>query len=167
MEELFSEALIKKKSTPMNLLLKFLPFGIGILGILGGLFFHPLLLMAGILFIGLGIFLKPRQEIEYEYSYVNGTLDVDCIYGRQSRKSLASYDLCQMESMAPAASSPQNGFAGGSLKTVDYTSGEEADRDKVYAVILPHNGERIRLLFQPTESMKKDIRMRAPSKVRL
>ena len=166
MEEFFSEALIKKKTTPVNRFLMILPFCIGILGILGGLFIHPLLMMVGLAFIVLGVFLKPRQDIEYEYSYVNGTLDVDCIYGRQSRKSLASYDLCQMEAMAPAYSA-QSGSPHGGLKTIDYTSGEEADRDKVYAVILPYGGERIRLLFQPTESMKRDIRMRMPSKVRL
>ena len=167
MEELFSEALIKKKTTPVNVVLKILPFVIGALGILGGLFLHPFLLMAGLLFCVLGVFLKPRQEIEYEYSYVNGTLDVDCIYGKQSRRSLASYDLCQMEVMAPEASHFLDSASRGNLKTVDYTSGEDADREKVYAVILPHGGERIRLLFQPTESMKKDIRMRVPSKVHL
>lgn len=167
MEDLFSETLIKKKRTAKDLAAWLPLFCLGVLLLIGGLLVHPLLLLAGAAAAGLGIWLQRRHNIEYEYAYVNGQLDIDCIYARTSRRRLASYDLRQMEVMAPLGSEFLARSGGGNLRTADYTSGEEAERDRVYAVILPHEGATVRVLFQPTEAMKKDIRMRAPSKVHL
>lgn len=167
MDDFFSEVLIKRKMTAGNRLLQALPFCAGVLLILCGLFVHPLLLLPGVVLLGLGVFLAPRQEIEYEYAYVNGSLDIDCIFGKKSRKHLASYDLSQMEVMAQEGSPFLDTVSQNRLRTVDYTSGQETGGDPVYAVILPHGGERLKLLLQPSASMKKDLRMRMPSKVRL
>ena len=167
MDDLFSEVLIKKKPTAVNIILKFLPLCAGVICLLGGLFLHPALLLPGAVLLGLGIWLMPRQDVEYEYSYVNGALDIDCIYGKRSRKHQASYDLSQMQVMAPVGSHFLDGVSGSALKTVDYSSGYEADRGSVYAVVIPCGGERQLLLLQPSESMKKDLRMRMPSRVHL
>ena len=167
MDDLFSEVLIKRKPEAANIILKYLPLCAGVLCLLGGIILHPALLLPGAVLLGLGIWLMPRQDIEYEYSYVNGLLDIDCIYGKRSRKRQASYDLSQMEIMAPAGSPFLDNAGGKALKTVDYSSGYETDRGSVYAVVIPYNGERRLLLFQPSESMKKDLRMRMPSRVHL
>ncbi len=165
MDDLFSEVLIKKKPTAGNIALKYLPVGAGVVCLLCGVLLHTVFLLPGAVLLILGIWLMPRQDIEYEYSYVNGALDIDCIYGKRSRKHKASYDLSQMEIMAPAGSPFLDGTAG--LKNVDYTSGDAADSGSVYAVVIPHGGERQILLLQPSESMKKDLRMRMPSRVHL
>ena len=167
MEDLFSETLIKKKSTGKDLAAWLPLLCLSIALFVCGILVHPALLLAGAAAAALGIWQRMRHNIEYEYAYVSGQLDVDCIYAKKSRKRLASYDLRQMEVMAPAESPFLDIYGKQSIRTADYTSGSESDKAAVYAVIVPHGGSRVKILFQPTEAMKKDLRMRSPSKVHL
>ena len=52
----------------------------------------------------------PKLEVEYEYLYVNGELDIDAIYSKQKRKKMGSYDASELEILAPENSHELDSF---------------------------------------------------------
>ena len=57
-----------------------------------GIFFMPVILVAGLALGWAAWMAFQRLRVEYEYLYVNGELDIDTIYGRVKRKKAASFD---------------------------------------------------------------------------
>ena len=56
------------------------------------------------LYLRADYFYLPRLSVEFEYLYVNGELDIDRIFSQSRRKRAASYELSNMEIMAPFSS---------------------------------------------------------------
>ena len=86
MSELYSEFLVKKESTFKDALIKFGMIGLTVVAVAAGLFLNPLLLIVA---IGLGVacyFIIPKTDLEYEYLFVNGELDIDKIMAKSKRK---------------------------------------------------------------------------------
>ena len=158
MSDLFKEKLISVQPTMKNrfiVLLTILMFFFGIV-------VHPGFLLAGFALILIDIWLIPRQSVEYEYSYVNGVLDIDRIFSKQTRKKGASYDLSEAEVIAPVGSDHLSDFKN--VKSIDYTSGAPEDEKNAWAFVISSNQGRQKVLISPTEDMLRDMRMRAPSR---
>lgn len=162
MNDLFQEILVSKKPTMKNGLIKFVLILFTVLFFAAGLIIHPLFLLAGVGMIFVDMWQIPRQSVEYEYSYVNGDLDIDEIFSKKSRKHLVSYHMHDVEVFAPAKSSHLDSYQN--LPVTDYTSGTQEDRDKAWAFVIGSNGKREKVLFSPNENIIKDVRMRVPSK---
>lgn len=166
MDDLFTEILVKKQKTGKDTFLKTLAIGFTVLLFLAGFTIGPLFLLLGLAMCLADYFLLPRLNIEYEYSYVSGELDIDRIINKAGRKKGGEYSVKNIEIMAPLASDRLSDYKKNSqIKTVDYTSGDPNDEKKVYAFVAAVNGQRQLVLFQPDETILKDMRMRAPSKV--
>ena len=85
MNDAYSELLIKKETTVKDRLIKVLVIAVIVLAVLAG-FMQPL---AWLLALGAGIgayFLFPNLDLEFEYVYVNGELDIDKIMSKMKRK---------------------------------------------------------------------------------
>ena len=162
MSDLFKEKLISVQPTMKNRFIKVFFVLLTILMFVSGIMVHPAFLLAGFGMILLDIWLIPRQSVEYEYSYVNGVLDIDRIFSKQSRKKGASYDLSEAEVIAPVGSDHLSGFKN--VKGVDYTSGTPEDEKNAWAFVISSKQERQKILISPSEDMLKDMRMRAPSR---
>ncbi|MGN0362029.1 MAG: DUF6106 family protein [Bilifractor sp.] len=162
MGDLFKEKLISVQPTMKNRFIKVFFVMLTILLFFFGVMVHPGFLLAGFAMILLDIWLIPRQSIEYEYSYVNGILDIDKIYSKQTRKKGASYELAKAEVIAPAQSDHLSDYRN--AKVVDYTSGSPEDERNAWAFVITENQERQKVLFSPSEDMLQDMRMRAPSR---
>jgi hypothetical protein len=162
MSDLFKEKLISVQPTMKNRFIKVFFVMLTILMFFFGIMLHPAFLLAGFALILLDIWLIPRQSVEYEYSYVNGVLDIDRIFSKQTRKKGASYDLSEAEVIAPAGSDHLSDFRN--VKVVDYTSGAPEDEKNAWAFVISSKQERQKVLISPTEDMLKDMRMRAPSR---
>ena len=86
MSDLYREQLIKTKSSAgQKILCVFLTLGTILLLALG-IFFMPVILVAGLALGWAAWMAFQRLRVEYEYLYVNGELDIDTIYGRVKRK---------------------------------------------------------------------------------
>ena len=104
MTDMYSELLVKKEQTVKDQAIKILLIFLLVFTAIAGLILTPL---AWVLTIGLGIaayFVLPLLDLEYEYVFVNGELDIDRIASKAKRKRMKSFDLAKMEIMAPVNS---------------------------------------------------------------
>lgn len=166
MSDLYRELLIKREKRAVDTAKK---VGLIILTVLAGaaiLFLTP---WAIAVFAGLCIFdyfIFQTFNVEYEYLYVNGELDIDKILSRTTRKKAGSYQITKMELLAPWKSHELDYYKNsGQCKVTDFSSGREDA--EVYAMV--YNGEKGMefILFEPDKVILDDIRRLAPSKVKL
>ena len=76
---------------------------------------------------------------------------------------MAEYDLTKMEAVAPEESYHIKEFDKRNLKVLDFTSC--IPDNKRFAMVIMHNNELIKVLFEPSERMLKEMRDVAPRKV--
>ena len=108
MSDLYIELLVKKKKTSTDTLLKVLMIGATVIFVLGGILFNPIILLLAVVMGVVDYFKLPSLDLEYEYLYVNGELDIDKIMSKQKRKRVGSYDMKKVEIVAPKF--PRAGF---------------------------------------------------------
>ncbi len=164
MGDFYSEVLVKKKKTPLESVIKVAAIAVtavtGLLGLMG----LPVILLVA---VGMGVLcylFLPRLDVEFEYTYVNGSMDVDRIFSKIKRKRAASYEFSEMEILAPEKSHQLDSYRQNrNIKRVDFSSG--MDDHKIYALIIPKNKELQMVLFEPDEGMLKDLRSKYPRKV--
>ena len=155
MNDTYSELLIKKEATAKDKMIKVLLIALIALMAVAGLLITPL---AFIVAIALGIaayFVFPNLDLEFEYVYVNGELDIDKIMAKMKRK---------MEIMAPVKSHRldyQN--QNTKMKVYDFSSGNPSH--KVFAMIIPSDNELCKVLLEPDEELLKNIEKSCPRKV--
>lgn len=164
MSDLYTEVMVEKKFTGKEMAIKVGLIFLTVLAAVAGLIFFPPVLIVALVLGILDYFIIPKLNVEYEYLYVNGELDIDKIYSRTKRKKGSSFNLGKMEIMAPVNSHQLDSYKNNpNIKTVDYSSG--LPDAKVYAVIIPSEKEMLRVLFEPNDIMIKDIRSKMPRKV--
>ena len=156
MSDLYTEVLVKKQQTGKDKVIK---------GVL--IFFTVLFAAAGIMMNVIVVYIFiPKLSVEFEYLYVNGELDIDRIYSQSRRKRAASYELSNMEILAPYQSHQLDSYKNNqSIKRYNYSSGIEGQGHKPYAFVISKDNTMQMVIFEPDEVMLKDIRNRAPRKV--
>lgn len=156
------EVMVRKK-TPMGMkvgqyvlviLTVFLVLSSLLLGIFGLIF--AIAAGVGAYFVGM------RSMIEYEYIYFDKELDVDVIYSMQKRKHLKTYDLSQLEVLAPVGSYHLDSFKNREIKARDFSTHLPENEKKVYTMYL---GGSEKVIFEPTPELIKTIANIAPRKV--
>jgi hypothetical protein len=165
MNDLYQEILVKKKASAKDTALKILVIAVTVLMLAAGvLLFTPLLLVGAILCFVDFYFLLPQFDLEYEYLYVNGDIDVDRIKNRERRKRIGSYELANMEIIAPTGSHDLDSYLNNkNAKVIDYTSGEE--NAKSYTAVYNGEGKMEIVKLEITREIVEDMRRRSPRKV--
>lgn len=165
MSDLYREILVKKKTSAKDQVIKVGLIALTVLGVLVGIVAWPGLLVA----LAAGVasfFIIPRLNVEYEYLYVNGDLDIDAIYSRQKRKRVAEYHIEELEILAPENSHALDAFRNKKdIKVRDFSSGEEGA--KVYTLIMNKEKAQELVKVELDDSVISDIRRMAPRKVNL
>lgn len=160
MSDLYSEFLVKKEPTGKDGLVKYGMIALTVIAVVGGLFISPLLLVAA---IALGVacyFVLPKTDVEYEYLFVNGELDIDMVMAKSKRKKVMSVDMKEVDLMAPLNSHRMDYYNGNTnMKTKDYSSGNSSH--KRFAIIAKSG----RIIIEPDDRMAQAIKNSAPSKV--
>jgi len=101
------------------------------------------------------------RNLEYDYLLVGGDLDVDKVINKSRRARVISVRRREIEIMAPEGSDKLDP-AWKDLPKVDVTSGYNPEA--VYVLII-NSGERKAVMFEPTEKMKEQLRLKLPGKV--
>lgn len=160
MGDIYTEQLVKRKNTGKTMVEKIalilLTMGIFVLGMM-----IPLLELVFLIMIGVDIYLFRSMDVEYEYMYINGNLDVDKIMSKSRRKKVFEMNVSELELLAPSGCPELRPFQG--LKSMDFTSGEEGR--SVYEMIVLKNGEKKKIMFEPNDTIVDGMRMYAPRKV--
>lgn len=163
MNEVYIEHLVKRKSTPASIAAKVGMILVTVLAFLAMLYI-PFAMVIGVALIFLDVYLFPMTDIEYEYVYMRGELDVDKIMGKQRRKEVKKCDLSTMEVFAPSNSHALDSFKNrNNSKVFDFSSKDS--NVKTYTLVL-HGGTSIeQVIIEPSEEMIEAIKSYAPSKV--
>lgn len=164
MSDLYSELLVKKKQTGKDLVIKYGLIVLTVIMVLGGLVLNALLLVPA---IALGVacyFVIPKTDLEYEYLFVNGELDIDMIMSKSKRKRVKSLQLAEADLVAPLKSHRMDYYNGNQkMKTIDFSSGIEDH--KRYAMIVRDSGETCKVILELDDELANTMKNSAPSKV--
>ena len=166
MTDTFLEYLLKKKSSAKDVLLK---MGIIILAailmmvVFNALLMIPMLsslsLLGAVAVVYFAYVLLRNFDIEYEYIFTNGDLDIDVIKGRKVRKRLISVSCKNIELMASFDDNVHKMEFENQSITKKFDAVYDASKGGVYGIIFSDTGERRLITFQPPEnlidSMKK------------
>lgn len=166
MSDLYTELLVKRTTPQGEKALKAGLIAVTAVTAIAGLFLHPLIFIAFAGMLILDYFKMPAFDLEFEYLYVNGELDIDKIMSKQKRKKVLSIGINDMELIAPKNSHELDYYRQNkSLKVRDFSSGEE--RANVFAIIVKKDNQTEMVLFEPNDVILNDMRRIAPRKVKL
>lgn len=161
MDDLFTELIVEKKPKAQDGILKGLLIVATVLAAAAGILLGPIFMIVFMVLLIGCYFLWPRFKVEYEYSYVNGQLDIARIFSKQSRKDVAKIDITECEVVAPASSHQLDSY-GSTYKIVDYSSGDP--NQKTYVIV--KGGEaNCKYLVHLDDTMIEDLKRRLPRKV--
>ena len=123
-------------------------------------FISFILIQAFAVFVGVAavfgaMFLMSFLNVEYEYVFTNGELDIDIIYNRSRRKRLFSTVVKDFEIMAHVEDNVHMGAFGGAQEVINCHSGEIGPN--TYAFLAKIKGKRAKVVFEPNEKMLKAI----------
>lgn len=164
MGDLYSEYLVKKQPTTKDAVIRYGLIALTALFAAAGLFMIPLLLIVAVALAVACYFIIPKTDMEYEYLFVNGELDIDAVMAKSKRKKVKSLDIREADLIAPLNSHRMDYYNGNTkLKTLDYSSGDPSHRR--FAVITKSENENCRIIIEPDEHMIQAIKNSAPSKV--
>ncbi len=164
MGDLYSEYLVKKQPTTKDAVIRYGLIALTVLFAAAGLFMIPLLLIVAVALAVACYFIIPKTDMEYEYLFVNGELDIDAVMAKSKRKKVKSLDIREADLIAPLNSHRMDYYNGNTkLKTLDYSSGDPSHRR--FAVITKSENENCRIIIEPDEHMIQAIKNSAPSKV--
>ena len=160
MNEFLTEQLVKRRNTVVTTLKKLGLISVTILSVLLA-FIHPMLIWATAILVVVDMFLFKRMNVEFEYVYFNGDLDIDKILNMQSRKRVFSTNIKEMEVIAPTGSVELYPFQR--KKTLDFST--QNPEDKTYEMVTLFKGETVRVIFNPNEKILNEMKNMAPRKV--
>ena len=103
----------------------------------------------------LAFYLMSFLNVEYEYIYTNGELDIDIIYNRARRKRLLSVSVKDFEVMAHVDDKERQGSFGGAQETLFCHSGETGPNTYAFLTII--KGKKTQVVFEPNEKLLKAI----------
>ncbi len=157
MSDVFHEHLVKRQKKSSEQVLKVVMIIFSVLLVAAGLVLHPLMMVPALALLVVDYFIFPRFDMEYEYQYVNGEIDVDAIYGRSRRKRLGTIGAEGIECIAPLGSHHLDRYNVG-YKVVDYSSLDPAQ--KPYVIV--KGAEKTKYYLNLSEAMANDLRYRMP-----
>lgn len=163
MEELYSETYLKAKPSQKRTMAR-----IGLILLCFVLFFGSFLIFQNvlgtfsvILIDGAIIYFLPSKDIAYEYIFVDGQIDFDCIIGGNKRKNRKRTDLEKIDLVAPENSPALNPYKN--LPLFDYSSGNSNDKHFIAISRTDKGNERIK--FTPDEKLIENMKFKSRSKI--
>lgn len=168
MSDLYTEVIVKKKETTADMIKKVALIAGTVLSAAAFLFTKLGLIAVVLLiaFVAADYFLLPSLNVEYEYLYVNGDLDVDKIMSKQKRKRVYSMDIKTLEILAPSDSHALDSYnRNKDLKSFDFSSRNAGK--KTYTMIVKGEKGLEKVKFEPNDVILKDMKRVAPREVNL
>jgi len=111
-------------------------------------------------------FFAQKFNIEYEYIMTNASMDIDKIMSKSQRKRVITFEFTDVEICANIKDEAHNDAykrGSGERKVLDLTG--DISNGGVYFVDFTNEGERTRVLFQPTSKMMEAARRFNPRNV--
>lgn len=124
--------------------------------------FFVFIICAGLIYL-LYIFVT-RINLEYEYAFTNGDLDVDKIINVRSRKRLADINAREIEYMAKISDPAFRQYDQNAEIKKIYACEDKRDPDTFFVIYLDDSDKKM-LFFNPNEKIQEGFRRYNPQKV--
>lgn len=164
MGDMYREILVKRETTGADKVKKYLAVAVTVLlfgwGVLTAAF--PFFIAGLVLALADYYLIIPSIEVEYEYLYVNGDIDIDKILAKSRRKRAASYSKENLEVMAPTGSDHLTD-ALKNAKVRDFTSRDP--EKKTWTLVFAQESGRESVVLELDDETAQDMRRFAPRKV--
>lgn len=116
---------------------------------LGVLFIGMMAPLIALLFgIGLYFLYFSKLNVEYEYLFVNTSIDIDVIYNQKKRKPVMSLSLRDAEVICPKTSNTFKNYKNAEI--CDFST--QTDDKNVYAIIINADGKQKCVLLEPDQT---------------
>ena len=161
MGDFYTEQLVKKKTDGKDIAMKILLIVLTVISFFIA-FLMPLLILVPILFVVADVFLFRRMDVEYEYIYINGDLDIDKVMHKERRKHMLSVNVKDMELLAPEGAFQLQSYK--TAKIYDYSSGITSTPNR-YVLVFTRAGETAKILIEPNSDLVEGFFLMAPRKV--
>lgn len=160
MNEFYVEHLIKKNRTWKDWVI-----GIALLTVTTFSFLlvniHILLSIIPLTFIVLTIIVFFNLNVEYEYFYMNGNLEIDRIASKRRRRRIFEMKIYDLDVIAPEGAHEIQPYR--SVKKVDYSSRDKSQ--KRYEMIVTQGKRKRKLVLEPSELIVESMKKIEPRKV--
>lgn len=149
--------------------MRMITISVGILAffcLLLGMLFPPFFL--GVIGFGLlAWFLSTRVELDFDYAYTNGTIDIAKVFNKSSRKRFLSIDMKDVVLVGPVGSDSVRAYEGRGIKTIDASSRnpEIKTYEVVYHDTRSNNNSETIVLMDLEDDFLEAMRTAAPSAV--
>lgn len=164
MGDIFKEQLVAKKRTPKDGIITILIIIAAVVVVFAVSLFIPQAFLFAAVIVAFGAYwFIQRQNIEYEYTFTNGDLDIDKIINKSKRKRILTVSVKDFEVMAHVEDKDHAHELNGFQKTLDFSSGEV--KPNTYAALLMHKNEKVKMIFEPNEEIVKGIFHLIPRKL--
>lgn len=161
MREFMTEQLVKKKTTAKDILIKVALILATIISLLC-FFSSTIFTILFVVLVFVDYYVFKRLDVEYEYTYFEGNLDIAKIMSKQSRKEMFTTDIKEdMEIIAPT-DSPELQYHQ-VAKTLDFST--RVPGNKTYTMVTLYKGQKVKMIFEPNEKMLNSMRDTVPRKV--
>lgn len=161
MRDFMTEQLVKRRTTAKDIFIK---ASLITLTVLTGLImmYSVIAMFLFLILVFVDMFFLKRLDVEFEYTYFDGNLDIAKIMKKQLRKEMFSTNIKEeMDIIAPTGS-PQVAHYH-DLKVLDYST--KIKENKTYTMITLHKGQKVKLIFEPNEKMLNSMRDAMPRNV--
>lgn len=157
--------MIEQKKTPMRWAVEIIVLVAAICMTAAMILIHPIIFFVPALLLFIAFyFIHKYNFIEYEYTWIEGQLDIDRIYAKSRRKSVAKIDMEDLIVIAPTGSRDVSNYERDSSVTVKDCSTRLPENRKYEAVYKDDKGTH-RIIFEPDENILDLISVRNPRKV--
>lgn len=160
MSDFYTEQLVKRKTPTTDRMLQILLILVTIASA-GAVFIMPFLLLIPVVLVIVDILVFRSMDVEYEYLYVNGNLQIDKIMSKSHRKTILEIEINDLEVLAPEGAAELRPYQG--LKAKNY--GSRCADTGIYEMIYIHGGTKKRIIFEPNSVIVDGMKMLAPRKV--
>ncbi|MBO5373066.1 MAG: hypothetical protein J6A75_10185 [Lachnospiraceae bacterium] len=158
--------LLEARPDKQTLMLRYASLAVAALGLLACIWINPLLWA---LPAALVIFWWWRMwfhtNMEYEYLYFDGTIDIDKVIDKRKRKSIMSFHMNDVIQIAPVGDSLlESAHQNPKTKYMDLSSRKSNRR--VYEIVLQEAGETTCIRFEPDDRFLDGISVKYGRKVK-
>ena len=157
MKDKFTEDIIKKERNDGNIViivffvvLSVLCFLLNMFRILPG--GYILCLISGFL----AYYFASKQNVEYEFTMANESVEIDAIYNKQRRKSIVKFNLQETKVVAPTKSPRLEHERESGIRTLYFVSGLK--EKETYSILGEYGGIKTEFVIEPTEKILEHVK---------
>ncbi len=163
--DFFTEYIIQRKKTGKDYfyigLILFAFFIVLYMGLVFAPYFGNLFLLYVVGISYGAYFLVRRFNIEYEYIFTNGELDIDRIIAKRSRRRIITVNAREFDFFEPISSDKVKNIPSMGIQRTIHAEGDRKS-EQVYVIVLNHKGIKTCLYIQPSKKILDGIRRYLP-----